>query len=112
MPYKVINGFVDLEANKTNYEVGDEYPKGDYKPTQERIEELSAVHPKYKRIFIEEVETDDEKAAQEVKEAEENEKNAIKAELESLSVSFHPNTSLEKLREKLEEAKAEKENKE
>jgi topoisomerase IA-like protein len=49
----------------------------------------------------------DEKAAAEAKEkAEEEEKSAIKEELESLGVTVHPNTGLEKLREKLEEAKA------
>jgi hypothetical protein len=51
----------------------------------------------------------DEKAAAEAKEkAEEEEKTSIREELESLGVTAHPNTGLEKLREKLEEAKAEK----
>jgi hypothetical protein len=132
MAYKVINSFTDLEDNNTLYRVGEEYPKGDYKPTQKRIEELSEVHPKQKRIFIEEVEKEDEKADREAKEAEERaaaeqntkeeseaiakaeeeEKNAIRTELESLGVSAHPNTGLEKLKEKLEEAKAEQSNKE
>jgi hypothetical protein len=50
-----------------------------------------------------------EKADAEAKaKAEEEEKEAIRAELESLGVTAHPNTGLEKLREKLEEAKAEK----
>jgi hypothetical protein len=38
--------------------------------------------------------------------AEEEEKEALRAELESFGVSAHPNTGVEKLREKLEEAKA------
>jgi topoisomerase IA-like protein len=51
---------------------------------------------------------DKDKAAAEAKEkAEEEEKTAIRNELETLGVTAHPNTGLEKLREKLEEAKAE-----
>ncbi|MFS0822169.1 hypothetical protein [Bacillus sp. 1P02SD] len=107
MPFKVINRFKDTHDNDTEYEVGEEYPKGDYQPSEERLKALQEVHPKYKRIFIEAVGTDEDKVK-----AEEQEKEAIKAELESLGVSLHPNTGLEKLREKLAEAKAEKENKE
>jgi hypothetical protein len=60
MPYKVINPFYDKEDNKKHYEVGDEYPKGDYKPTKKRIVELSKEHPEYKRVFIEEVNVNEE----------------------------------------------------
>ncbi|MEB1809032.1 MAG: hypothetical protein LPK26_17380 [Bacillaceae bacterium] len=55
MAYKVINAFIDTVDNKTRYNVGDSYPKGSYKPTKKRIEELSKKHPKYKKAFIEEV---------------------------------------------------------
>lgn len=116
MAYKVVNKFYDNEDNGTFYNVGDVYPKGENEPTQERLEELSKTHPKYKVAFIELVETDKEKASRELKEAQDKakddeEKNAIKAELESLGVSVHPNTGIEKLKEKLEEAKAEQSNK-
>jgi len=60
MPYKVINKFKDSKDNNTLYEVGDEYPKGDYKPTKKRIEELSKEHKHYKRVFIQEVESNEE----------------------------------------------------
>lgn len=103
MPYKVINRFNDAEDNNRLYRVGDTYPQGDHKPSEDRIEKLSAVHPEYKRAFIQLV-------GEDLKDkTEEEEKEAIKAELESLGVSFHPNTGLEKLKDKLEEAKAEKE---
>lgn len=94
--YKVINSFYDKEDDNTHYNVGDNYPKTDSKPSKERIEELSKKHPKHKVSFIEKVISED---------AEETEKEAIKAELETMGVSYHPNTGLEKLREKLEEAK-------
>jgi hypothetical protein len=68
---------------------------------------LSSVHPKHKRIFIERAEE-----GAELDQDEENEKEEIKSELESLGVSFHPKTGLEKLRDKLKEAKEEKEDKE
>ena len=122
MEYKVINPFKDKENDNTKYNVGDRYPKGDLKTSKKRIEELSKKHSKHNVAFIapviageenldsETVETDEEKAVREAKEVEE--KEAIKAELESLGVSFHPNTGLEKLNEKLEEAKAEQSNKE
>jgi len=61
MPYKVVNSFIDKEDNNTLYEVGEEYPKGDHKPTKKRIEELSKIHPKYKRVFIEEVKEEKKK---------------------------------------------------
>lgn len=50
--YKVVNRFRDTQDNDRFYEVGDEYPKGDYQPTSERIKELSTVHSKYKKVFI------------------------------------------------------------
>ncbi|WP_346207619.1 hypothetical protein NSS91_16060 [Caldifermentibacillus hisashii] len=55
MAYRVINRFKDSMDNNRLYEVGEEYPKGDYKPTKERIKELSSVHKKYKKAFIEEI---------------------------------------------------------
>lgn len=54
MAYEVTENFKD-RINGTQYQVGDEYPKGDNKPTKERIEELLN-HPKHKRAFIKEVE--------------------------------------------------------
>jgi len=54
MKYKVINRFTDVEDNNTVYEIGDEFPKGNFKPTKKRIDDLSKVHPRYKYIFIEE----------------------------------------------------------
>ncbi|MGD6894294.1 hypothetical protein [Bacillus infantis] len=94
--YKVVNAFKDAEDNNTRYKAGDPYPKGDHKPTKKRIEELSSVHPEHNLVFIKSVE-----------DVEEEEKESIKAELDSLGVSYHPNTGMEKLREKLEEAKSE-----
>jgi predicted transcriptional regulator len=56
MPYIVVSRFKDTQDNNSIYKKGDTYPKGDYKPTKKRIEELSnGEHPKYKRVFIEEV---------------------------------------------------------
>ncbi|MCV9886244.1 hypothetical protein [Metabacillus halosaccharovorans] len=55
MPYKVINKFIDKNNDDTLYEVGDDFPKEGHKATKKRIEELSSKHPKYNRVFIEEV---------------------------------------------------------
>lgn len=55
MGYKVIKQFKDKEDGNKMYEVGDEYPKGSFKPTKKRLDELSELHPHYKAIFIEEV---------------------------------------------------------
>jgi hypothetical protein len=56
MPYIVINGFKDTKDNNTVYKPGDPYPKTNHKPSKKRIEKLLKVHPKYKRVFIKEVE--------------------------------------------------------
>lgn len=112
MKYTVINRFFDKENKNTLYSVGDDYPKGNYKPTKERIEELTDSHPQHKYAFIEMLENEKDKGAIEAKDTAEDEKNAIRTELEILGVSVHPNTGLEKLREKLAEAKAGNENKE
>ena len=118
MEYKVINPFKDKENDNTKYNVGDPYPKGDLKTSKKRIEYLSKKHSEHNVAYIAPViagaedkdielaETNEEIAVREAKEAEE--KDAVKAELESLGVSFHPNTGLGKLKEKLEEAKEEK----
>lgn len=103
MPYKVINRFHDAEDNNRLYRKGDEFPQGDSKPSKERIKQLTSVHPEHKKAFIQAVEEG---------QSEDEEKETIKAELEALGVSFHPNTGLEKLRDKLEEAKAEQDKKE
>ena len=55
MKYKVINAFRDKEDNNTHYKAGDMYPKGKFKPTKKRFEELSKKHAKHKVAFIEEV---------------------------------------------------------
>lgn len=55
MPFIVINEFRDKEDNNTIYQVGEEYPKGDYKPSKNRIKELSKDHPKYNKSFIKEI---------------------------------------------------------
>ena len=41
MAYKVIKSFVDLQDNYHQYEIGEYYPRKEYKPTQARIKELS-----------------------------------------------------------------------
>ncbi len=51
MPYKVINDFTDTKT-KTLYEKGDIYPLQGLEENPERISELQAVHPKYKRAFL------------------------------------------------------------
>jgi hypothetical protein len=55
MKYVVVNKFKDKENENVVYEIGENYPKGDYKPTKKRISQLSKEHPKYKCVFIEEV---------------------------------------------------------
>lgn len=55
MAYKVMKPFKDKEDKNTSYEVGDAYPKGSFKPTKKRFDELSELHPHYKATFIQEV---------------------------------------------------------
>lgn len=53
----MIHSFRDKDNDNTLYNTGDEYPKGDYKPTKKRIEELSKKHPEHKVVFIKEIKT-------------------------------------------------------
>lgn len=57
--YEVISKFVDLIDNKHVYEVGDSYPRDNYKPTDERIKELSTVNNKLKKAVIKAVENNE-----------------------------------------------------
>lgn len=50
--YEVISKFIDLIDNKHVYEVGNEYPRQGYKPTDERIKELSTVNNRLKKAVI------------------------------------------------------------
>lgn len=68
--YKVINAFYDTEDNNTHYDVGNPYPKTDFKPTKKRIEELSKKHPEYKVAFIAPVIAEEKKAAEDNKKSE------------------------------------------
>lgn len=62
MFYKVINGFQDTQDSNREYKKDSIYPRADYTPSEERIEELSTVHPKEKKVFIEEIEVVKEQA--------------------------------------------------
>lgn len=55
MKYRVLHTFKDKDNDNVLYDVGEEYPKGDYKPTKKRIEELTKKHKEHKVAFIEEV---------------------------------------------------------
>ena len=61
---KVVNKFVEKEHENHVYNVGDIYPAMGFGTTEERIEVLSNIHPKYKKIYLadivrEEVEQDE-----------------------------------------------------
>lgn len=59
MEYKVISDFNDTDDNMTRYKVGDDYPRGSYKPAKKRIAELMEKHPRYKKVFLKEVAAED-----------------------------------------------------
>ncbi|MER2111169.1 MAG: termination factor Rho [Solibacillus isronensis] len=59
--HKVVREFKDTKHNGHIYKVGDSYPKEGEKATKARLEELSSTKNKYKKIYIEEVETPDKK---------------------------------------------------
>lgn len=54
--YIVIENFLDLKDNKHLYRVGDEYPRGGYKPTKKRLEELLSYKNRLGKPLIAEVE--------------------------------------------------------
>ena len=61
MAFKVLNKFKDKDGHL--YQAGDVYPaEGKKAPAKKRVEELSQKHPKYKKVFITEVEKQAEEA--------------------------------------------------
>lgn len=50
--YEVIKGFMDLQDDNYLYEVGQTYPRTGYKPTDERIAELSGSNNKRGKPLI------------------------------------------------------------
>lgn len=54
--YRVIKAFVDLQDNNHKYDVGDNYPRKGYKPSNERIAELSGSDNKQGCPLIKQVE--------------------------------------------------------
>ena len=75
MPYKVINSFIDVRT-KALYEKGKIYPQKGEKEDPERVSELQAVNPQYKRAFLapepleaEPLEVTEDDSAEEVKPA-------------------------------------------
>ncbi|RHW38706.1 termination factor Rho [Lysinibacillus yapensis] len=61
MAHKVVREFKDLKHDGHIYKVGDTYPKEGSKATKARLEELSTTKNKYKKVYIEEVETPKDK---------------------------------------------------
>lgn len=55
---KVVNVFKETEHDGHIYSVGDVYPAEGYEADSKRVEFLSQVHPKYKKIFLADVESD------------------------------------------------------
>lgn len=50
--YRVVELFTDLQDSNYRYNVGDEYPRMGYKPTDERIVELSGSNNKRGKPLI------------------------------------------------------------
>ena len=53
--YKVVKRFADLKDNSRIYEVGDTYPRKNFKPSDERIAELASDKNKQGAPLIKEV---------------------------------------------------------
>ena len=56
MKYTVLSEFADLQDNNHIYEVGSEYPREGYSPSDKRIEELSTAKNKQHKPLIQKVE--------------------------------------------------------
>ena len=52
MTYRVLEYFKDLQDNGYKYRAGDEYPRAGYKPSKDRIAELSTEKNKRNRPLI------------------------------------------------------------
>ena len=71
--YKVIEYFTDLQDNGYAYNVGDEYPRQGYKPSEGRIQELLTTNNKRHMVFIKPIDNgnsaEDQETAETVAEA-------------------------------------------
>lgn len=52
---KVVNRFRENEHDERIYQLGDIYPAEGYEANDDRISFLSNIHPKYKKIYLAEV---------------------------------------------------------
>ena len=64
MEYKVIEYFTDLQDKNYAYNSGDVYPRKGYKPTEQRIEELTSDKNVRKRPIIKAVSEETEAVAE------------------------------------------------
>lgn len=85
--YKVLETFTEKNHDGTVYLKGGTYPKGDYKTTEKRLEELTTNKNKYKRPFLAEVEA--EKEVEKEAEKEEKPKSKGKAKTEAAKGKDH-----------------------
>lgn len=67
---KVVNLFKEKEHNDHVYSPGDVYPAEGYEANSERVKFLSQVHQKYKKIYLAEIEVDEENDEGEAKKPE------------------------------------------
>lgn len=60
MQAKVVNRFKESEHEGHVYEPGDTYPAEGFEANSERIAFLAQVHPKYKKIYLADIQEDEE----------------------------------------------------
>lgn len=53
--YKVVKSFQDLQDNRYSYQAGDTFPREGFKPSKERLEELSSINNRRHTILIKKV---------------------------------------------------------
>lgn len=63
--YKVIYKFADLQDDNYVYNVGDDYPRSGYAPSEKRISELAGKSNKIGKALIEKIEVKEEKPIEE-----------------------------------------------
>lgn len=56
---RVVNPFQAVEHNNHFYKAGDTYPAQGFQAEKERVQFLSKVHPKYKKIYLTDVQMDE-----------------------------------------------------
>ncbi|MFJ7662963.1 hypothetical protein ACIQXW_11220 [Lysinibacillus sp. NPDC097162] len=104
---KVVNSFKELQHNGHMYNTGDTYPAEGFEATEERVFFLTGVHPKYEKIYLAEV-VSDEQGEQEQKQEEQKQEEHVSEHPKHIGGGYYELSNGVKIKGKEDAIEAEK----